>query len=128
MAQPLPPELSQAIASHLAQLSFSRVAVRSSALQEDSFFSFAGQFETVLNVPRDEVEVRYKEVIASQFTPRALYYCHASGFSYQELAMGVLVMDMVAVRSAGVLYTDDPGRRAPSSTSVGWASWKGGGA
>ena len=108
MAQPLPPELSQAIAEQLANLSSSRVAVRSSALQEDSFFSFAGQFETVLNVPRDQVEARYKEVIASQFTPRALYYCHASGFSYQELAMGVLVMEMVTVNCAGVLYTDDP--------------------
>jgi pyruvate,water dikinase len=108
MAQPLPPELSQAIAEHLAHLNSSRVAVRSSALQEDSLFSFAGQFESVLNVPRDQVEARYKEVIASQFTPRALYYCHSSGFSYQELAMGVLVMDMVAVKSAGVLYTDDP--------------------
>ncbi len=108
MAQPLPPELSQAIAEQLAHLSSSRVAVRSSALQEDSFFSFAGQFETVLNVPRDQVEARYKEVIASQFTPRALYYCHASGFSYRELAMGVLVMEMVPVKCAGVLYTDDP--------------------
>ena len=102
MAQPLPPELSQAIAGQMANLSSPRVAVRSSALQEDSFFSFAGQFETVLNVPRDQVEERYKEVIASQFTPRALYYCHSSGFSYQELAMGVLVMEMVAVKCAGV--------------------------
>ena len=108
MAQPLPPELSQAIAEQLANLSSSRVAVRSSALQEDSFFSFAGQFESVLNVPRDQVEARYKEVIASQFTPRALYYCHSSGFSYQELAMGVLVMEMVPVKCAGVLYTNDP--------------------
>ncbi len=108
MAQPLPPELSQAIGEHLAKLSASRVAVRSSALQEDSFFSFAGQFETMLNVPRSQVEAHYKEVIASQFTPRALYYCHTSGFSYQELAMGVLVMEMVAAKTAGVLYTDDP--------------------
>ncbi|MFZ5447899.1 MAG: PEP/pyruvate-binding domain-containing protein [Thermodesulfobacteriota bacterium] len=108
MDQPLPPELSEAIQENLAGLSPSRLAVRSSALQEDSFFSFAGQFESVLNVPPDLVEQRYKEVIASQFTPRALYYCHTSGFSYQELAMGVLVMEMVAAKSAGVLYTDDP--------------------
>ncbi len=108
MEQPLPPELSQAVHEQLAGLSAPRVAVRSSALQEDSFFSFAGQFESVLNVPRDQVELRYKEVIASQFTPRALYYCHTSGFSYQELAMGVLVMEMVEARTAGVLYTDDP--------------------
>ncbi|MFA5110719.1 MAG: PEP/pyruvate-binding domain-containing protein [Desulfobaccales bacterium] len=108
LGEPLPPELSQAIAAHLAALSSDRVAVRSSGLQEDAFFSFAGQFETVLNVPRDQVEQRYKEVIASQFTPRALYYCHTSGFSYQELAMGVLVMEMVPAKTAGVLYTDDP--------------------
>jgi pyruvate,water dikinase len=108
MSRPLPAELSQAIQEHLARLRASRLAVRSSGLQEDSFFSFAGQFETVLNVPREQVEEHYKEVIASQFTPRALYYCHTSGFSYQELAMGVVVMEMVTAKSAGVLYTDDP--------------------
>jgi len=108
MAQPLPPELAAAISEQLQRLSGSPVAVRSSALQEDSFFSFAGQFESVLNVPLAQVGERYKEVIASQFTPRALYYCHTSGFSYQELAMGVLVMEMVPARTAGVLYTDDP--------------------
>ncbi|MFH1597220.1 MAG: PEP/pyruvate-binding domain-containing protein [Pseudomonadota bacterium] len=107
-AQELPPELSRVISEQLAGLTSDRVAVRSSALQEDSQFSFAGQFETVLNVPREQVEQRYKEVIASQFTPRALYYCHTSGFSYQELAMGVLVMEMVPVKVAGVLYTSDP--------------------
>jgi pyruvate,water dikinase len=108
VAQELPPELSRALAENLAHLTSDRVAVRSSALQEDSQFSFAGQFETILNVPRELIEQRYKEVVASLFTPRALYYCHTSGFSYQELAMGVLVMEMVPVKVAGVLYTSDP--------------------
>ena len=108
MAQELPEELHREISSHLGQLPSDRVAVRSSALQEDSQFSFAGQFETILNVPRERVTERYKEVIASQFTPRSLYYCHTSGFSYQELAMGVVVMEMVAAQTAGVLYSDDP--------------------
>ncbi len=107
MAQELPRELSQALAQHLARLG-PRVAVRSSALQEDSIFSFAGQFETFLNVPREKVEEYYKQVLASQFTPRVLYYCHTSGFAYQELAMGVAVMEMVEARTAGVLYTADP--------------------
>jgi pyruvate,water dikinase len=107
MAQELPRDLSQALAAHLADLA-PRVAVRSSALQEDSIFSFAGQFETFLNVPREKVEESYKEVLASQFTPRVLYYCHTSGFAYQELAMGVVVMEMVDAASAGVLYTADP--------------------
>lgn len=117
MAQPLPLELSRALAEELEALGAGRVAVRSSALQEDSQFSFAGQFESILNVPRDLVEERYKEVIASQFTPRALYYCHTSGFSYQELAMGVLVMEMVEARTAGVLYTADP-RQGGAATIV----------
>jgi pyruvate, water dikinase len=108
MAQELPEELAQAISSQLAGLPSDRVAVRSSPLQEGSQFSFAGQFETILNVTVDQVRERYKEVIASQFTPRSLYYCHTSGFSYQELAMGVVVMEMVAAVAAGVLYTDDP--------------------
>ncbi len=108
MAQELPGDLAREIAAQLARLPSDRVAVRSSALQEDSQFSFAGQFETILNVPRERVAERYKEVIASQFTPRSLYYCHTSGFSYQELAMGVVVMEMVAAQTAGVLYTDDP--------------------
>jgi len=108
LASPLPQALRTAITEELRRLGVPRVSVRSSALQEDSLISFAGQFESVLNVPVKSVEERYKEVIASLFTPRALYYCHASGFSYQELAMGVLIMEMVDARAAGVLYTADP--------------------
>lgn len=116
MALELPRELSQALDLHLAALG-PRLAVRSSALQEDSLFSFAGQFETFLNVPREKVEESYKEVLASQFTPRVLYYCHTSGFAYQELAMGVAVMEMVEARSAGVLYTADP-RQGGAATII----------
>lgn len=108
LATPLPAALTEALAEQLNRLGAPRVSVRSSALQEDGLVSFAGQFESVLNVPADQVVEKYQEVLASQFTPRALYYCHASGFSYQELAMGVLVMEMVAARAAGVLYTADP--------------------
>ncbi len=117
LAEPLPAELSGQIARHLEQLGATRVAVRSSALQEDSLFSFAGQFETFLNIPPDQVEQRYKEVIASQFTPRALYYCYTKGFSYEELAMGVMVMQMVDSRAAGVLYTADP-RHGDAATII----------
>jgi pyruvate,water dikinase len=120
LGSPLPVELSELLQHHLENLGTDRVAVRSSALQEDSYFSFAGQFETALNVPRPLVEQRYKEVVASQFTPRALYYCHTKGFSYQEMAMGVVVMKMVEARAAGVLYTADPrqGERATIVNAV----------
>ncbi|MGQ9687245.1 MAG: PEP/pyruvate-binding domain-containing protein [Desulfobaccales bacterium] len=120
LAAPLPAALSEALHQHLESLGADRLAVRSSALQEDSYFSFAGQFESILNVPPAEVEQRYKEVVASCFTPRALYYCQTKGFSYQDLAMGVVVMKMVAAKAAGVLYTADPreGRKATIVNAV----------
>ena len=120
LSSSLPAELSELLHQHLENLGTHRVAVRSSALQEDSYFSFAGQFDTILNVPLSVVEQRYKEVVASQFTPRALFYCHTKGFSYQELAMGVAVMKMVEPKAAGVLYTADPqqGHRATIVNAV----------
>ncbi|MBW1953293.1 MAG: hypothetical protein JRI59_00995 [Deltaproteobacteria bacterium] len=114
LSSPLPAEFAQLLKRSLEDLGADRVAVRSSALQEDGYFSFAGQFETILNVPVILVEQRYKEVLASQFTPRALYYCQTKGFSYQELAMGVVVMKMVEAKAAGVLYTADPATGDPA--------------
>lgn len=108
VAAALPADLSQALKAQMQRLNMPWVAVRSSALQEDGFHSFAGQFESLLHIPAKELEQRYKEVLASQFTPRVLYYCHARGFSFQDLAMGVLVMEMVPAQVAGVLYTADP--------------------
>ncbi len=117
LATTMPRSLTQALADALGGYAGAkRLAVRSSALQEDGLLSFAGQFESFLNVPPDLVERRYKEVIASQFTPRALYYCHTRGFSYQELAMGVVVMEMVEAQSAGVMYTADPRSGEPAIT------------
>jgi len=107
---PLPNELAAEIYKGAAALGQKRLAVRSSAIHEDSHFSFAGQFETALNVPPGEVCAAYKQVLASQFTPRALYYCAANGFSFEEMGMGVLVMEMIEAKRAGVLYTVEPER------------------
>jgi len=107
LAAEVPPELREAIAAHAANLG-PTAAVRSSALFEDGSFSFAGQFESVLNVPRADIACAYKHVLASQYSPRALYYCRAHGFSHAEMRMAVLVMDMVEARAAGVLYGADP--------------------
>jgi pyruvate,water dikinase len=83
-------------------------AVRSSAVWEDGEFSFAGQYSSCLNVPASEVERRYKDVVGSLFTPRAIFYYRTKGFAEEEMAMAVGVMRMVAARAGGVLYTRDP--------------------
>jgi pyruvate,water dikinase len=84
------------------------VSVRSSALQEDGTFSFAGQYATFLNVPPDLILQKYKEVIASLFTPRAIFYYKTKGLHEYEVVMSVGVLAMVDAKAAGVMYTRDP--------------------
>jgi pyruvate,water dikinase len=87
------------------------VAVRSSAAGEDGELSFAGQFETVLNVPAAGVVEAWKRVVISRFAPRAVFYRRAAGLAEVDTPMAVLVQRMVRARASGVLYTrrpDDP--------------------
>src|SRR4030043_2069701 len=84
------------------------VSVRSSALREDSEVSFAGQYATFLNVPGKSIIQKYKEVVASLFTPRAIFYYKTKGFSETELFMAVGVLAMVDAVAGGVMYTKDP--------------------
>jgi pyruvate,water dikinase len=83
-------------------------AVRSSALGEDTIFSFAGQYATFLNVKENEIIDRYREVLASKFTPKAIYYFLSHSLSEAELAMSVGCMEMINSAISGVLYTLDP--------------------
>ncbi len=85
-------------------------AVRSSALGEDTLFSFAGQYATFLNVKENEIIDRYREVLASKFTPKAIYYFQSHSLSEAQLAMSVGCMEMVDSAVSGVIYTLDPVR------------------
>jgi len=84
------------------------VAVRSSAVVEDSESSFAGQFESLLNVGEEGLLDAYKRVIASKYRPEVLQYALARGFLDEDIAMPVLVMAMVEPAAAGVAYSSDP--------------------
>lgn len=85
-----------------------RFSVRSSAIGEDSHFSFAGQYATYLNCTFREVVERYRDVLASKFTPKALYYLATNALIEHNLAMGVGCMAMVRADASGVMYTRDP--------------------
>lgn len=85
-----------------------RVSVRSSAILEDGEFSFAGQYATFLNVPLELIPKRYKEVVASLFTPRAIFYYKTKGLSEEEIVMAVGVLRMINAGTGGVIYTIDP--------------------
>ncbi|MDY0351373.1 MAG: PEP/pyruvate-binding domain-containing protein [Desulfobulbaceae bacterium] len=80
-------------------------AVRSSAVGEDSEISFAGQYESVLEVGAGEVLAAYKKVLASKYSPRAIYYRIKSGFLDEETPMAVLVLRMIDAGLSGVVTT-----------------------
>ncbi|MEW6594857.1 MAG: PEP/pyruvate-binding domain-containing protein [Thermodesulfobacteriota bacterium] len=87
-----------------------RVAMRSSAVGEDSEASFAGQYTTVLNVSHATLLDAYKEVVASKYSPRAILYRRQFGFADEETPMCVAGIEMIDARVSGVLYTVDPAR------------------
>lgn len=85
-----------------------RVAMRSSAIGEDSELSFAGQYLSVLNVVRDELLDSYKQVIASLYTPRAVSYRLNKGIRDEDIAMSVACIEMVDSVASGVIYSRHP--------------------
>jgi pyruvate,water dikinase len=86
------------------------MAVRSSAVVEDSASSFAGQFESVLNVLESKLPEAYKAVIASKYHEEVLRYSAARSFVEADIAMPVLVMAMVNPAASGVAYSRSPYR------------------
>ncbi|MBI5533783.1 MAG: pyruvate, water dikinase [Deltaproteobacteria bacterium] len=91
-----------------------RWAVRSSAVGEDGGrWSFAGQFDSVLDVSQEGLVDAYKAVVASRWADRAVMYRLLAGFAEVDTPMAVLFLPMVEARSAGVMYTKDP--RDPQS-------------
>jgi pyruvate,water dikinase len=85
-------------------------AVRSSATVEDAAgMSFAGQFESILNVRgADALLAAIKSCWLSLFSERALVYLARQRVPAEKVRMAVLVQEMVDAGHAGVVFTADP--------------------
>lgn len=95
-------------------------AVRSSATAEDlPDASFAGQQDTYLNV-RGETAVldAIRRCWASLFTDRAILYRQQNGFAHQDVALSVVVQQMVLPDVSGILFTADPVSQNRHITSI----------
>jgi len=90
---------------------FVDVAVRSSGTSEDiPEASFAGQFETFLNIKGKENLLKgIKKSMASLFNDRAIAYKEEKGFSHLKIALSVGIQKMVRsdLASSGVMFTLD---------------------
>ncbi|MBB2912085.1 pyruvate,water dikinase [Streptosporangium becharense] len=106
----MPPETAGEIRAAYARLGDDvPVAVRSSATAEDlPGMSFAGQQDTYLNVSDDALPDAVKRCWASLWTARAIAYRSANGVPQDEVAIAVVVQELVPADAAGVLFTADP--------------------
>ena len=114
----IPESLSIEILRHYASLEAKtrknvRIAMRSSAVGEDTDASFAGQYITELNVTRENMLIAYKSVVAGKYSPRAILYGLRHGLEDRDTPMCVAGIAMVDSRASGVMYTVDPS--APES-------------
>ena len=86
------------------------VAVRSSATAEDlPGFSFAGQQDTYLNIIGEEALL--KAVVrcwSSLWTARAIGYRRRNGIPHDQVALAVVVQQMVPSQVSGVMFTANP--------------------
>ena len=85
------------------------LAVRSSAWGEDSHASFAGQYESELDVSLSDLGAAYRTVLAGKYSPKAVTYRIRYGLADSEAPMAVLITEMFDAQRAGVMYTRDPG-------------------
>jgi len=121
MSTPLPQRLAEAIAGGAGRLltrvgADSPMAVRSSAVGEDSDLSYAGQFQSVLNVPKAALLNAYSRVVASLYSEEAIQYRLLHGIPGENAEMAVGLIGMVPTVASGVVFSRDPA--APDSGMV----------
>ncbi|MER6574547.1 PEP/pyruvate-binding domain-containing protein [Nonomuraea sp. NPDC001023] len=123
-AHEIPAGLAEEIrAAHAALGDDVAVAVRSSATAEDlPELSFAGQQDTFLNVRADGLLEAVRRCWASLWNPRAVAYRERNGVPHDDVALAVVVQELVDADAAGIMFTADPVTGARDEIVVN-ASW-----
>ncbi|HEX6461051.1 MAG TPA: PEP/pyruvate-binding domain-containing protein [Thermoleophilaceae bacterium] len=121
---PMPAAVRDEVTRHYAELGDVPVAVRSSALGEDSQeATFAGQQETYLWIRgAGQVCDAIRDCWISLYSPPAIAYRARLGEKDEEPAMGVTVQLMVDAEVSGVMFTCNPVSGDPSMVAIN-ASW-----
>lgn len=86
-----------------------KFSVRSSSCVEDSAEnSFAGQFDTFLNVERGDITEKITECVCSLYNENVLVYMEQAGLDIGMLKMNVIVQRMVNADVSGIVFTANP--------------------
>ncbi len=106
----VPDDLTLDLWEAYAKLGQPPVAVRSSATAEDlPEMSFAGQQDTYLNIlGNDELLAAVVNCWGSLWTARAIGYRSRNSIDQAEVALSVVVQQMVQSEASGVLFTANP--------------------
>ncbi len=84
-------------------------AIRSSGTKEDlDEHSFAGQYETFLNVPYNKLQEKVIECYKSMFSEVILNYLLNNNISCKDLKMTVIIQEMVQSEYSGICFTINP--------------------
>ena len=86
-----------------------KYAVRSSGTKEDlENYSFAGQYETFLNVKVEDIEENIINCYKSMYTEVILSYLVNNSISLDNLKMSVVIQEMVNSDYSGICFTINP--------------------
>lgn len=109
-AHPLAPDLETALVHAFDEFGGAPLAVRSSAIAEDSpEHSFAGLQDSFLNVQTLEaLQQAICDCWASLWNQRAMIYRSHRGIPATDIAIAVIVQEMVEADVSGVLFTANP--------------------
>jgi pyruvate,water dikinase len=117
-------EASYQLLAERAGIDQPRVAVRSSAIDEDGpLASFAGQHETFLNVVGVEAIIEAVErCLASATTPQVIAYRQQHGLAIDAIGIAVLVQQLVLADVSAVLFSANPisGNRQEMVLTASW--------
>lgn len=84
-------------------------SVRSSASTEDGTdCSFAGQFQTLLRVRREDVCASIRQVLSDTDSESIRKYCRLQNIEHTFISMYVIVQEMVEADRSGILFTANP--------------------
>ncbi len=107
-SKPIPDDIQDEIFQAFDSLKTERVAVRSSAVAEDSkTFSWAGQLETYLNISKENLIESINKCWASMHSERANAYAKKQGLKNNQ-QIGVIVQKMINSEISGVIFTLNP--------------------